>query len=180
MTKLTIGCERSHIHISLRPLFLAGWKMTKNTDSGHSSRKIRILIVDDHELVRRGIRALLSRRSRWEICGEAINGEEAVRKVKELRPDLVTLDVNMPAMNGIEAAREIRRMAPTTKIIFLTMHEHSQIDLTARQAGADAVISKADTAASLVATIHHLFDMSSSAIDNAIHDAGSGNLEVTE
>jgi DNA-binding NarL/FixJ family response regulator len=68
----------------------------------------RILIADEHPVVRSGLRALLSKNSRWQVCGEAVNGKQAVEQVRELNPQLVVLDLNMPVMNGTEAAREIR------------------------------------------------------------------------
>lgn len=81
----------------------------------------RVLLVDDAAVVRRTIRALLELHS-FEICGEAADGQEAVEKVKELKPDIVILDINMPVMNGVRAAIEIRRMAPEIYIVFLTAH----------------------------------------------------------
>jgi len=101
----------------------------------------RILIVDDHEVIRRGIRSLLTRDS-LEICGEAENGKQALEKVRELKPDLVILDVSMPVMNGLEAAREIRRFAPRTKIVILSVHDSPQIIEIAKKAGADAYVLK--------------------------------------
>jgi DNA-binding NarL/FixJ family response regulator len=88
------------------------------------SSRYRILLVDDHELVRKGLRSLLD--EDWEICGEAANGAEAVGKVRELKPDLVLLDLGMPVMGGTEAARAIRSIAPETKILVLSMHEPSE------------------------------------------------------
>ena len=72
-------------------------------------KPLRILIADDHDLVRRGVRALLQPRADWQICGEAITGREAVAKAEELRPDIVILDISMPDLNGVEAARRIRK-----------------------------------------------------------------------
>lgn len=82
----------------------------------------RILIVDDHHAARTALRELL----RWhglQVCGDAKDGKEAIEKVVELKPDIVLMDINMPGMNGITAASEIRRITPTTKIVFLTIHE---------------------------------------------------------
>lgn len=84
---------------------------------------LRILIADDNEVVRLGVRALLTPKRDWEICGDAGNGREAITKVWELSPDLVILDLSMPVMNGFEAARVIRRLAPSTKIVFLSVHD---------------------------------------------------------
>ena len=104
--------------------------------------KARILLADDHEIVRKGIRSLLDGQFPWEVCGEADNGREAVDKVLSLRPDLVILDLSMPLLNGIEAAREIRRLAPATKIVIFSMHDSARIAEEARNAGADAYLAK--------------------------------------
>jgi DNA-binding NarL/FixJ family response regulator len=102
----------------------------------------RILIVDDHELMRRGIRNLLESNPRLQVCGEAADGEEGVAKVQSLKPDLVVLDLNMRGMNGIDATRSIRRLVPETKILIYSMHESPQIRLAIQQAGADAFVLK--------------------------------------
>jgi DNA-binding NarL/FixJ family response regulator len=82
----------------------------------------RILIVDDHFAARTTIRSLLDWHS-FQVCGDAKDGQEAIDKVIELKPDIVILDINMPVMDGFTAAREIRRISPTTKIVFLTIHD---------------------------------------------------------
>jgi len=115
----------------------------------------RILIVDDHEVIRRGIRSLLTRDS-LEICGEAENGKQALEKVRELKPDLVILDVSMPVMNGVEAAREIRRFAPRTKIVILSVHDSPQIIEIAEKAGADAYVLKSAADTDLNVTVKRL------------------------
>jgi len=102
--------------------------------------KLKVLIVDDHELVRDGIARILE--DRWDICGQASNGVEAIEKVQELRPDLVILDLSMPVMSGIEAAKAIRATAPKTKIIFLSMHDSPTVAELVRIVGADGFISK--------------------------------------
>src|SRR5678815_1707277 len=100
----------------------------------------RVLIADDHEVVRMGVRILLANSPQWQICGEATNGAEALQKVRELAPDIVILDLSMPIMNGFAAAAEIRRLAPNTKIVLFSMHE---TPATARAVGADAFVAKA-------------------------------------
>ena len=100
----------------------------------------RVLIVDDHQLVRKGIGFLLD--GQWDICGEAENGQEAVLKVGELKPDVVILDLSMPIMGGTAAARHIRRVSPATKIVFLSMHESETVVELTRLAGADACLTK--------------------------------------
>lgn len=107
----------------------------------------RILLVDDHEVVRKGIATLLT--SRWEVCGEASDGLEAVSKTAELKPDLVILDLSMPVMSGTAAARRIRSILPETKILFLSMHDSETVAELTRLAGADACVSKRSSAAEL-------------------------------
>ena len=107
----------------------------------------RILLVDDHEIVREGIATLL--RDRWDVCGQARNGLEAIEKVLELGPDLVILDLSMPIMGGTAAARQIRRLSPKTKIVFLSMHESETVVELTRLAGADACVSKRCAASDL-------------------------------
>ncbi len=115
---------------------------------------MRILLVDDHETVRMGVRAALAQESQFDICGEAENGREAVAKVQQLNPDAVILDVSMPVMNGLEAAREIRRIAPSTKIVMFSMHDSAQMSEAAKKAGADAFVLKSAPGRQLVHTIH--------------------------
>src|SRR5207249_11301535 len=84
---------------------------------------VRVLVADDHALVRQGIRSLLESRLGWQVVGEAKNGREAVEKAAELRPDVVILDITMPELNGIEATRQIVKAVPETEVLILTMHE---------------------------------------------------------
>jgi two-component system, NarL family, nitrate/nitrite response regulator NarL len=113
----------------------------------------RLLIVDDHEISRMGVKLLLADHPQWEVCGEASDGYQASEKVVELAPDLVILDLSMPAMNGFETAKEIRRIAPSAKIVFFTMHE---TPTTARAVGADAFVAKSSAARDLAATLTRL------------------------
>lgn len=114
---------------------------------------LRVLIADDNEVVRIGLRTLLAEKHGWQICGEATNGEEAVTKVLELEPDVLILDLTMPVMNGFEAAAQIRRMAPCTKIVFLSVHE---VPSTTREIGADAFVSKSNAAQELIYAIERV------------------------
>ncbi len=114
---------------------------------------LRLLVADDHEIVRVGVRTLLKDKHDWEICGDAENGREAIAKVCELSPDVVILDLSMPVMNGFEACAEIRRIAPSTKIIFYTVHD---VPATASEVGADAFVSKSASAQELIATIERV------------------------
>jgi two-component system, NarL family, nitrate/nitrite response regulator NarL len=118
--------------------------------------RLRILIVDDHELVRRGIAALLLSRNGVELCGEASNGEEALQKAAELRPDLIILDVTMPVLNGLEAARRIREFLPSVPILMLSMHDGQQIMEEVKLAGAQGFLSKNEVAGVLLQAIDTL------------------------
>lgn len=123
---------------------------------GVAAITVRILVADDHETVRMGVRMALAREPQFEICGEAANGREAIAKVKELHPDAIVLDVSMPLMNGLEAAREIRRVEPEAKIVMFSMYDSAQMMATAREAGADAFVLKSAPGQELVQTIRHL------------------------
>jgi DNA-binding NarL/FixJ family response regulator len=111
-----------------------------------------ILIVDDHEVVRAGIRTYLAENSKSElsICGEASNGQEAMRAVSQFTPDVVILDLTMPDMNGFEVAAGIRELSPATKIVLFSIH---QIPATARNVGADAFVAKSAGMNELLAAI---------------------------
>jgi DNA-binding NarL/FixJ family response regulator len=109
--------------------------------------------VDDHEIVRMGVRILLSDENQWEICGEARDGAEAVQLVQALCPDVVILDLTMPVMGGFDTAKRIRQVAPDTRIVFFSIHE---TPTTARLVGADAFVSKSSAAKDLANTIQHV------------------------
>jgi DNA-binding NarL/FixJ family response regulator len=116
---------------------------------------LRILVVDDYRVARKTIRSLLT----WHalhVCGEAENGKQAVEKVKELNPDLVLLDINMPVMNGIQAAYEIRRISPSTKIIFFTIHDSPEAVAAGRTVGVDAFVPKAAAGTQLIPAVKRL------------------------
>lgn len=106
------------------------------------SNKRRILIVEDHTLLRAGLRALLSQDTDIEIAGEADNGRDAVQAAGTLLPDLVLMDISMPGMNGIEAIRDIRRISPQTRVLVLTIHKTDEYILESLRAGADGYILK--------------------------------------
>jgi DNA-binding NarL/FixJ family response regulator len=103
---------------------------------------LRILVVDDHETVRRGVCSILESRRNTEICGEAVNGQEAVEMASQLKPDLIILDVTMPQLDGFAAARQIRTFLPEVPILMLSMHEGQRIAREAQQAGAQGFVSK--------------------------------------
>jgi two-component system response regulator NreC len=112
-------------------------------------KKLRILIADDHGLVRRGIREVLHSRPGWRVIGEAANGREAVAKAIELKPDVAVVDIGMPELDGIEAARQIRAAVPKTKILVLTMNESDYLIRRALDAGANGYVLKSDLTESL-------------------------------
>jgi DNA-binding NarL/FixJ family response regulator len=103
-----------------------------------------ILIVDDSPIIRHSLRCCIEQNSDWEVCGEAENGIVAVEKVRELHPDVVILDLQMPVMNGFEAADKISHLAPRTAILMLTLHECEQVSQDAHAAGIQDVLSKSD------------------------------------
>ena len=116
--------------------------------------KAKILLVDDHDVVRKGIRAHLD--GRCEVCAEAVNGQEAVEKAAKFEPDIILMDISMPLMNGLEAIRQIRKLKIPSKIVVLSMHETPQVAKSARDAGADACLTKTAGTAQLLRTIDEL------------------------
>src|SRR5437899_772633 len=88
---------------------------------------LKILVVDDHDIIRRGLKELLTARHGWEVCGEAKTGREAVALAEQLKPEIVVMDVSMPDLNGLEAARRISKALPKTGILILTMHFSDQL-----------------------------------------------------
>src|SRR5690349_17258192 len=90
---------------------------------GSCHMAIRILIVDDHEIVRQGVRTIFMARPQWEICGEAVNGQEAVRLAQSLEPDAIVMDITMPVMSGLDATREISKLNLNSKVLIFTMHD---------------------------------------------------------
>jgi DNA-binding NarL/FixJ family response regulator len=114
---------------------------------------LRLLVADDNEIVRIGVRTLIKGRQEWQVCGEAENGREAIGRVWELSPDVVILDLSMPIMNGFEAATEIRRISPSIKIVLFSVHD---VPTIATEVGADAFVSKTMLAQELIATIERV------------------------
>src|SRR6266850_545689 len=115
-------------------------------------RPVRILIADDHEVVRQGVQALLEAQAGWVVCDVASTGREAVAKAIDLRPDVVVLDVTMPELNGLEATRQIRRVLPA-KILILTMHDSDQLVTELLDAGAQGYVLKSDAGRTLIEAI---------------------------
>jgi DNA-binding NarL/FixJ family response regulator len=113
-------------------------------------KTLRILIADDHGLVRRGARAILHSRHGWRVVGEAVDGREAVQKAIDLKPDVAVVDIGMPELDGVEVARQIREAVPNTEVLVLTMHESDQMVRRALDAGARGYLLKSDLTECLV------------------------------
>jgi len=118
--------------------------------------RVRIVIADDHEIVRRGLRSLLEAVAGWEVVAEAASGREALEKVQELHPNLAILDVGMPVMNGLEATRNIVKASPQTQVLILTMHETEQMVRDVLDAGARGYVLKSDAGRDLVSAVEAL------------------------
>jgi DNA-binding NarL/FixJ family response regulator len=116
----------------------------------------RIFIADDHEVVRKGLCALLQGEAGWEICGEASDGRTAMEKIRELKPDVSILDIGMPELNGLEATRQILKEDPRAKILILTLHDSDQVVREVLNAGARGFLLKSDAARDLVVAVEAL------------------------
>ena len=116
-------------------------------------RNLRILIADDHEVLRKGIRTLLQKRRHWTICGEAATARETIRKTAQLKPDLVLLDISLPDLNGLEAIPKILKAHPSVGILVLTMHESGHVISQALGAGVRGIVLICDAARQLIAAI---------------------------
>jgi DNA-binding NarL/FixJ family response regulator len=119
-------------------------------------KKVRIVLAEDHTILREGLRALLSADAKFEIVGEAADGRQAVRAVEKLGPDLVMMDLSMPRMTGMDAIREIKKRYSETKIIALTVHKTEEYLRTTLQAGADAYVLKDATRDELLMAIENV------------------------
>src|SRR5215470_9007303 len=117
---------------------------------------VRILVADDHEVVRRGVRSLLNSRTDWEVCGEAVDGREAVEKAKELKPDVIVMDISMPRLNGLEATRVIRKEVPQSEILIFSQHAAAEMRPVALQAGAQDYIAKSAIPNDLLTAVESL------------------------
>ncbi len=118
--------------------------------------KLRILIADDHDIIRRGLRNLVESQAGWEVCAEAADGRQAVEKALALRPDIAILDISMPEMDGLTATSKIREALPQTEVLILTQHEAEAVVRQVLQAGARGYILKSDAGDELVAAINAL------------------------
>ncbi len=115
--------------------------------------KMRVLIADDHVIVREGLRALLEAQPDIKVVGEAADGEEAVKKTREVQPDIVLMDITMPGMNGLEATRQIRQHSPDVKILALTMHEGNEYFFKILDAGASGYFIKGGSSSELISAL---------------------------
>ncbi len=115
--------------------------------------KMRILIADDHAIVREGLRTMLEAQPDIEIVGEATDGEEAVNKTKEVQPDIVLMDITMPGMNGLEATRQIRQLDPDVRILVLTMHEGDEYFFKILEDGASGYFVKGGSSSELISAL---------------------------
>jgi len=120
------------------------------------SQKVRIVIAEDHTILREGLRSLLSSSSDFEVVGEAEDGQEAIRCVEKLKPDLILTDLSMPRMNGMEAIREIKKQSPKTKILVLTVHKTEEYILATLKAGADGYVLKDATHTELMIAVKNV------------------------
>ncbi len=116
--------------------------------------QVRILVADDHEVVRQGVRALLEAQPGWKVVGEAATGRDAVGTARELQPDVVVMDISMPELNGLEATRQIVKAAPLTQVLVLTIHASEQAAREVLAAGARGYILKSDAGRDLVLLGH--------------------------
>jgi DNA-binding NarL/FixJ family response regulator len=117
---------------------------------------LRILVADDHHVVRTGLRALLESKSGWQVCAEAANGREAVEKAVAFKPDVAVLDIGMPLLNGVEATRQIHKLSPETEVLILTMHDSDLLVQEVLEAGARGYILKDDADRNLLAAVDAL------------------------
>jgi DNA-binding NarL/FixJ family response regulator len=116
-------------------------------------QKVRILVADDHDIIRRGLKQLLTGHPGWEVCGEAKTGREAVDITDQMKPDIVVLDIGMPDLNGLEAARQIMKISPKTAVLILTIHFTDQLVRDVIECGARGYILKSDADKDLVSAV---------------------------
>jgi DNA-binding NarL/FixJ family response regulator len=117
---------------------------------------LRIIVADDHDIIRRGLKQLITAHSGWEVVGEAKTGREAVSLAEQIKPDIVVMDLSMPDLNGLEAARRIRKSLPRTEILILTLHFSDQLVRDIVEAGVRAYIMKSDADKDLVSAVEAL------------------------
>lgn len=135
---------------------------------------VRIVVADDHELMRNGIKATLDSDPHLTVCGMAKDGREAITKVLELKPDLVILDLSMPVLNGFQAILEIRRAAPAVRILILTVCDAQVVEQVSYLLGAHAYLKKNATGQELISAVNSILDG-----DPALLPAGSNHCALT-
>src|SRR2546422_964156 len=151
---------------------------------------LRILIVDDHAVVRRGVRALLESQPGWEVSAEATTGREAVDLARRLQPDIVVMDLSLPELNGLDATRQIVNESPRTEVLVLTMHHSEELARNVLQAGARGYVLKSDADENLIAAVETLRQhkpfltaaVAEFVLDDYIHrteEGGGGHAVVT-
>jgi len=116
----------------------------------------RVIVVDDHAVIRRGVQGILHAFPEWELCGEAENGEEGVKLAQSVKPEIIIMDVSMPGLNGLEATRIIHQLLPNTKILLLTLHSSTELVRSAFRAGARGYVLKSDAEHELVRALNVL------------------------
>jgi DNA-binding NarL/FixJ family response regulator len=116
----------------------------------------RVIVVDDHAVIRRGVQGILSAFPEWELCGEAENGQEGVKLAETVMPEIIIMDVSMPGLNGLEATRIIHNTLPDTKILLLTLHSSTELVRSAFRAGARGYVLKSDAEHELVRALNVL------------------------
>ena len=117
---------------------------------------LRILIADDHEMIRQGLRRTLEQREEWQVCGEAATGREAVELAKNLVPNIVILDLTMPELNGLEATRQIKKMLPNAEILIFSIHESTELTHHVLEAGARGYLLKSDIGKHVISAVEAL------------------------
>jgi DNA-binding NarL/FixJ family response regulator len=117
---------------------------------------LRIMVADDHEVIRRGLRSLLEAQPNWQVCAEAADGRDVVKKAADLKPDVIILDIAMPNLNGLEATRQLLKMDPGARVLILTLHDSEQLIRDVLSAGARGFLLKTDAARDLVSAVDAL------------------------
>lgn len=146
-------------------------------------RPVHILLADDHEVVRKGLRALLETQPGWKVIAEATDGREAVEKAQSMHPDVAIVDIGMPSLNGLEATRQIVKKAPRTRVLVLTMHDTNPLIQQVVKAGARGYVLKSDVASDLVAAVEALVrdqTFFTSKVSQIILDRYVGKSDVPE
>lgn len=143
---------------------------------------LRIVVADDHDLMRRGIKTIIATRKDWEVCGEAVTGAQAVAKAQELQPDIAILDISMPELNGIEAAKRIRKMSQKTEILVLSAHYSDQIVRDVMEAGIRGYLVKSDSSRDLSTALDSLAThrpFYTASVSEIMLDEGRGGTKST-